>query len=166
MCRGQGQRNVAVWHSIERNHRVHSGRKCQRGTVFRDYVTERKTYLNSQVQAERERTRVSSLPVIQWTWSSSTQVSYQKCFCPSCFSSWQWLTAFCDSNPMEPSSWSSFCHLCKTAWPSETFPSQSSAFHTWRLAQTPRDGVGGGEKYSDILVIWIVFLDVQERYLG
>lgn len=34
---------------------------------FQDYVTERKTYLNSEVQVERERTRVSSLPVIQWT---------------------------------------------------------------------------------------------------
>lgn len=52
---------------LKKNHRVHSGRKCQRGTVFQDYVTERKTYLNSEVQAERERTRVSSLPVIQWT---------------------------------------------------------------------------------------------------
>lgn len=34
---------------------------------FQDYVTEREMYLNFEVQDKRERTRVSSLPVIQWT---------------------------------------------------------------------------------------------------
>lgn len=104
-------------------------------------------------------TRVFSLSVIQWNWSSSTQVSYQNVLSKL----FQLLTrteCLRGANPIEPSSWSSFHHLCKTAWPLN--PSPLIAVLIIHDTLPKLWGMAAGSKDSDILAVpvQIVFVDV------